>query len=576
MIILIVEDDENSRVLQEVSLAAMGHIVYSACDGKEAIQQLTQVTPDVIISDIMMPEMDGFEFCRWVKNQPEYQNIPFIFYTATYVEPKDEQLGYALGADFFLIKPIEPEVFLQKIESIIADVQQQRLISQPLAPINSEQFTDFHNSVVRKKLDKRSLELESEKQTRQQSEQNYRRLVESLEVCILELDIALNIVSANKAWHTLFDESRDSSDSHVDHENFLNYFSTQNKKTFEPIVDNLRHKKSVNELFILQIEPTAQPSDETIWLQFRFSSIIEHDNVIGFSVLAYNITTSVNDQKKIELYFQIFKNAEYGIVVLDANGNVLEANQGFINTLKQPMNEIVGKNILKFRSAPLSESQQQLLTNCIKTGQPWQGEIEYIREDGSKQINWTSMFVLPTDKPNKPTVVQILTDITKMKNYQQELLYISQHDHNTGLINRSRFLTLLDYEIKRCRRDKRELVVCFIDVDNFKDINDSYGHAVGDEFISALAQKLQHNLRKSDVIARFGGDEFIIFFEKSQDAVNYEHAIDNIIKTTNSEVETSKGILACSASMGIALFPNDSDNSADLLRNADTAMYGYV
>tara|TARA_R110001583_G_scaffold43015_6_gene136740 strand:- start:4265 stop:6820 length:2556 start_codon:yes stop_codon:yes gene_type:complete len=570
MIILIAEDDENSRVLQEVSLAAMGHIVYSASDGKEAIHQLSQVTPDVIISDIMMPEMDGFEFCRWVKSQPEYQAIPFIFYTATYVEPKDEQLGYALGADFFLIKPIEPKVFLRKIESIIADVQQQRLISQPLVPINSEQFTDFHNSVVRKKLDKRSLELESEKQTRHQSEQNYRRLVESLDVCILELDIVLNIVSTNKAWHALFSNS---TDSNVTHENFLSYFSSQNKDVFEQIVDNLRHKKSVNELFILQIEPTAQHSDETIWLQFRFSSIIEQDNIIGFSVLAYNITTSVNDQKKIELYFQIFKNAEYGIVVLDANGNVLEANQGFINTIKQPMDEIVGKNILKFRSAPLTRTQQQLLNNCIKTGQPWQGEIEYIREDGSKQINWTSMFVLPTDEPNKPTVVQILTDITKMKNYQQELLYLSQHDHNTGLINRSRFLTLLDYEIKRCRRDKHELVVCFIDVDNFKDINDSYGHAVGDELINALALKLKNNLRKSDVVARFGGDEFIIFFEKSQNALNYEHAIDNIIKTTNNEFQTTKGMLSCSASMGIALFPNDSDNSADLLRNADTAMY---
>lgn len=561
MKILIVEDDENSRVLQEFSLAALGHDIYSADNGKEAIAQLAQEIPDVIISDIMMPEMDGFELCRWVKSQPEYQDIPFIFYTATYVEPKDEQLGYSLGADNFLIKPIEPDVFIEKIEEIINDLHDRKKQNKTLTPISNEEFSHFHNEVIRTKLDKRSQQLKSEKQTRKQSELNYQRLVESLEVCVLELNTQLDIISANKAWHDLWDND-------LIHHNFAKYFSKRNNEIFAQVVDKLSDKACLNELFIIEMEGLT----DSVWLQFRFSSIVEHDEIIGFSVLAYNITNSINDQKKIELYYQIFKNAEYGIVVLDEQGIVLEANQGFSNMVMLPMTKILGKSITNFSCDSIS-SVQQSFNNCINTGQPWQGEVVYIREDGSKLINWTSMFALPSEVSDKPTIVKIFTDITKVKKYQQKLLYLSQHDHNTGLINRSRFLTLLDYEIQRCRRAKRELVVCFIDVDNFKDINDSYGHAVGDELINALALKLKSNLRKSDVIARFGGDEFIIFFEKSKILSNYEKAIDNIINTTNNEFKTTEGVLSCSASMGIALFPNDSDNSADLLRNADTAMY---
>ena len=121
MKILIVEDDVNSRVFLERALLSQGYTVESAANGVQALEKAVLSPPDLIISDIMMPEMDGFELCRRVKTDERLRTIPFVFYTATYIEQKDEKLAMALGASRFLIKPMEPEEFFSTIREVIEE-----------------------------------------------------------------------------------------------------------------------------------------------------------------------------------------------------------------------------------------------------------------------------------------------------------------------------------------------------------------------------------------------------------------------------------------------------------------------
>ena len=121
MKILIVEDDVNSRVFLERALLSQGYTVESAANGVQALEKAILSPPDLIISDIMMPEMDGFELCRRVKTDERLHTIPFVFYTATYIEDKDEKLAMALGASRFLIKPMEPEEFFRTISEVIEE-----------------------------------------------------------------------------------------------------------------------------------------------------------------------------------------------------------------------------------------------------------------------------------------------------------------------------------------------------------------------------------------------------------------------------------------------------------------------
>ena len=121
MKILIVEDDVNSRVFLERALLSQGYTVESAANGVQALDKAVLSPPDLIISDIMMPEMDGFELCRRVKSDERFRAIPFVFYTATYIDQKDEKLAMGIGASRFLIKPMETKKFFSAISEVMEE-----------------------------------------------------------------------------------------------------------------------------------------------------------------------------------------------------------------------------------------------------------------------------------------------------------------------------------------------------------------------------------------------------------------------------------------------------------------------
>jgi K+-sensing histidine kinase KdpD len=162
MKILVVEDNEDSRIMLCGLLNGAGYKVMEAPDGIEALASIQESTPDLIISDILMPEMDGFELCLQVKANPELQNIPFVFYTATYTEARDKELALSLGASKFLVKPIEPNVFLDKIRNIIEEHEKSNLsASKPTSSLMST-LEDEHVNILTNKLYKKDLQVKAQ------------------------------------------------------------------------------------------------------------------------------------------------------------------------------------------------------------------------------------------------------------------------------------------------------------------------------------------------------------------------------------------------------------------------------
>jgi CheY-like chemotaxis protein len=137
MNILLVDDDDNSRVFLERTLTKEGHSVSTATNGVQALEKAGQQLPDMIISDIMMPEMDGFELCRRVKSDSALRAIPFVFYTATFVDKRDEQLAMALGASGFIVKPMEIDPFLSIVDEVL-NRHEERKLPTPEKPRESE------------------------------------------------------------------------------------------------------------------------------------------------------------------------------------------------------------------------------------------------------------------------------------------------------------------------------------------------------------------------------------------------------------------------------------------------------
>lgn len=162
MHILIVEDRPEDRLLLETMLRGTGFKVFSAADGLEALQEMEKERVDLIISDILMPRMDGFRLCRTVKSNENYKDIPFVFYTATYVESEDEQFALSLGAERFIVKPKEPEEFLAILREIIKNHGAKKMPTLPaLALLEEERYLKYYNERLIKKLEDKLDQLEA-------------------------------------------------------------------------------------------------------------------------------------------------------------------------------------------------------------------------------------------------------------------------------------------------------------------------------------------------------------------------------------------------------------------------------
>jgi len=162
MRILIVEDDEDSRVYLEQALAAQGYEIASAGNGVQALEYCNTDPPGLIISDIMMPEMDGFELCRQIKKDESLKAIPFVFYTATYIDSRDKELGLSLGALRYLIKPMDILEFLAAIQDILQKCETDTFTEQHI-PKDLSETNGKHKEALTRKLTKKVRELEQER-----------------------------------------------------------------------------------------------------------------------------------------------------------------------------------------------------------------------------------------------------------------------------------------------------------------------------------------------------------------------------------------------------------------------------
>ena len=187
MNVLIVDDNEDSRIILKKTLTSEGHTVEVAGNGKEALKMAKASPPGMIISDILMPVMDGFQLCREVKTDNALKDIPFVFYTATYTDQKDEELASQMGADKFIRKPLEPDKFIKIIHGLSRDVEKGELKSREPFSKKEEEVLRLYNERLVKKLEKKMLDLEGEIIKRKQAEEKIKASLREKEILLREI-----------------------------------------------------------------------------------------------------------------------------------------------------------------------------------------------------------------------------------------------------------------------------------------------------------------------------------------------------------------------------------------------------
>lgn len=222
MRILSVDDKDENRYFVEVLLGGSGYQVVSASNGAEALELLETSSFDLILSDILMPVMDGFELCRKVKSDPRLQTIPLIFYTATYTGPQDEAFAKKVGADAFLVKPCEPETLLTTIGQVLVEAEEKKPSLPPPLAVDEEEIFKLYNERLVRKLEQKMLQLEQETKALREaeaalriSEGKYRRLHESMSDGFVLVDMAGHILESNLAYEQMLGYTKEELQGHT-------------------------------------------------------------------------------------------------------------------------------------------------------------------------------------------------------------------------------------------------------------------------------------------------------------------------------------------------------------------------
>ncbi|HOC53073.1 MAG TPA: PAS domain S-box protein [Caldisericia bacterium] len=274
-----------------------------------------------------------------------------------------------------------------------------------------------------------------------------------------------------------------------------------------------------------------------------------------------------------EKFKSLFYNSPEALVYLDKNGNILDINPKFTELFGYELNEIKGKNLNSGIIHPenLLNEGRKLDEIALKTGYV---NVETIRKrkDGTTfpaSVSSSSIIINGEVKG----IIGLYIDLTERKKHEEMLRYLAMHDSLTGLPNKILLQDKFQIEKVRYDRYKNKFAVLFVDLYEFKFINDYYGHKLGDEVLKIISDMLQSNIRKSDLISRIGGDEFVILATDLTDIKNVTIIADKIITSFLEPIKVNDKEFSIGINIGIAIYPDDGNELDDLIKKADFAMY---
>ncbi len=277
--------------------------------------------------------------------------------------------------------------------------------------------------------------------------------------------------------------------------------------------------------------------------------------------------------RNLRLAAAVFESTAEGVVITDIDGCIVEVNRAFTEITGYGRDEVLGKNPRLWKSGRHDESFYRDMYRALKDTGRWQGEIWNRRKDGEVFPEWAVISCVLNEQQQPTHYVAVFSDISSIKKTEAELVHLAHYDALTRLPNRLLFNARLEHGLKHAERYKQSLAVIFLDLDRFKNINDSLGHPLGDDLLRQVADLLQGAVRQEDTVARISGDEFVLLMEHIDGPHNAAVLAKKLMLALEESFVLGPQSVRITASMGISIFPRDGKDVAALMRNADAAMY---
>lgn len=311
------------------------------------------------------------------------------------------------------------------------------------------------------------------------------------------------------------------------------------------------------------------------WILARGKVMVRHADGTPARMIGTHadITVHRESEAKLRLAAAVFESTVEGVVTTDALGRITAVNRAFTDITGYGEEEVVGRTPRMLRSGRHDDEFYRAMWDELTQRGSWSGEIWNKRKSGVEYPEWLTISAVLDERNRVSHYVGVFSDISSIKRSEEELKRLAYQDSLTGLPNRLLLLDRINHAIRRAARTSARFAVLFIDLDRFKNINDTLGRQTGDELLMAVAWRIGQRLRAEDTLSRLGGDEFILLMEEISSEQQAAQLARDLLRLLSKPYQVAGHDIFLSASIGISLHPEDGDDAETLIKHADTAMY---
>ena len=595
--VVVADDDPVQLKLLQINLEHAGFNVQTARDGVQALELAQQWTPEAIVSDVLMPRLDGFRLCQAIRNDPRLGRVPVLLLSSAYDEAADQKLAREVGANRLASRTPHTDHTTRLLLQIFGEEPPQGSPASTQFPLE-----DYTHRVIRQlerqlganvSMSERLSMLEARFSIFAALTRSLKDASQLEQVLNEILEDALDAFAASKGLAYLYGEDGritlrcELGYSHKATE-LSDFFGFQDLLTqamarrepvrlSSPVEADLLERAEAATLLIAPLV-LAEESVGALVMASAERDLAEdwltYAEALGNHVgQAVGLARAISEVRKSEeRYRRIVTTANEGIVTVDYQGIMTFVNARMGDLLGYSADELMGRHITELVH-PEDRAASTALADRLRRGSRQIEDRKFLRKDGSSVWLVASVTPLRGEHGEHVGSLGMYTDVTARKQAEEALAHQALHDSLTGLPNRALLQEYLGHSIRSARRDQRYVALLIMDLDRFKQVNDVFGHHCGDLLLQEIAVRLRGALKASDFLGRLGGDEFAIVATGCETASSVLQLARRVLQTVQSRFVLEGQVFEMSASIGVAIFPEHGEDPNTLFRHADVAMY---
>jgi diguanylate cyclase (GGDEF)-like protein/PAS domain S-box-containing protein len=526
MQVLIVDDDRFMRATFRDALESAGFETSVAADGETAIAAFVQLQPDLVLLDLIMPGKDGFETCRELRSMRGGEYTPVLMVTGL-GDAGSIRSAFEAGATDFITKPVNPDLLVYRVRYMLrASMSTKKLAKSEARLANAQRIARLGN-----------WEWAPVTGSMWGSEETFR---------LLGLETGHGLSSLESLLAAVYAPDRE-----LVERGLLNAWENRAPCGFE-----FRVKLPDDGFRIVCMQ--GEGADPVPGKAPRLEGTIQ------------DITVIRHVEERLVMLKEAVDSLPIGIAISDVSSRIVYTNPAQAEMHGYSIEALINRDVRDLKGLNLDHAA---ISEKIGNSRVWRREGVNVRENGEEFPVQLSSIAVRNGDEKCLGMVTVCEDITSRKKVEERIRRLAFYDSLTGLPNRSAFLDRLQQALSLAQREGRQVALLFLDLDNFKDVNDAQGHDFGDRLIREVAERLSACMRESDSLARLGGDEFVIVLTSLGEEESAASAARRLLATFDRPFLMECRQIYSSASIGIAIYPDDGLDADTLFKCADTAMY---